>query len=127
MQGERELQLGYFGIQTIQVSTTMYKLFEQARLMPSIDELWKRHAKHLLEAPDATELSPEAQQQWRNELCHLFDPWVKPNKLVFKSLLPGNTAPVRALPGNVFLLDANLLGINNVHQLLEADGAGKCR
>ena len=126
-QGEMDLELGYLGIQTVKVSVSLYQLFQQANLVPSVQELWERHSRMLLDQPDATQLSPEQQQQWRTELAHLFRPWVKPEKLLFKSLLPGNTSPVRALPKNIFLLDANLLGINNVHQLLQNSGAEPCR
>ncbi len=121
------MELGYLGIQTIKVSTSLFQLFQQARLIPSVTELWQRHSKDLLAQPDATELSLEEQQHWRAYLAHLFAPWVKPQKLLFKSMLPGNSRLVMALPNNVFLLDANLLGINNVHQLLEASGNRPCR
>ncbi|KAK9865583.1 hypothetical protein WJX84_007361 [Apatococcus fuscideae] len=126
-QGEMELELAYLGIQTVRVSKGLMDLFHQANLVPSVQQLWERHSKSLLDQPDATQLSAEQQQHWRTELAHLFRPWVKPEKLLFKSLLPGNTSPIRALPGNVFLLDANLLGINNVHELMQRSGAELCR
>jgi hypothetical protein len=128
MQARMAHEAAYLGISVVEVSEPLFKLFKRNGVMPSQDELWKARADHILALPDPgpTKTSEQlaAMAFLKAELVHLFQQWVRPDQIVFKELPPGNTKVIITLPAH-FVIDLNLLGINNVHKALAAD-EGAC-
>lgn len=123
--GPAQQDAAYLGVRLVVVSHLLFQILADENLVPSVHELWKSRAQHVLALPAAaTVMGPEEQrlmQIWENELIHVFHPTVKLGEVLFKIFPAGNERLLISLPSH-YVIDVGLLPINNVHALLAKDG-----